>query len=63
MVFERYSDPDRIYHAYKELFEILEKQMPEKLSDWHQKAKERTEKEKHILVAIRLCVIMNFIVF
>ena len=49
VVFERYSDPDRIYHAYKELFEILEKQMPEKLSDWHQKAKERTENAKPIL--------------
>ena len=49
VVFERYSDPDRIYHAYKELFEILEKQMPEKLSDWYQKAKERTENAKPIL--------------
>ena len=47
VVFERYSDPDRIYHAYKELFEILEKQMiREKLSDWHQKAQRAHRKCK-----------------
>ena len=49
VVFERYSDPNRIYQSYKELFEILEKPLPEKLVGWYQDAKERSEAAKPIL--------------
>ena len=49
IVFERYSDPDRIYQSYKELFEILEKPLPEKLAGWYQEAKKRSEAAKPIL--------------
>lgn len=69
IVFERYSDPDRIYQSYKELFEILEKPLPEKLAGWYQEAKKRSRQQslylmaKLILVEIQRFVTMNFTVF
>lgn len=69
IVFERYSDPDRIYQSYKELFEILEKPLPEKLAGWYQEAKSAQRQQslylmaKLILVEIQRFVTMNFTVF
>lgn len=41
VVFERYSDPDRIYGCYKELYGILEKELPVSLDDLYNSMTEK----------------------
>lgn len=49
VVFERYSDPDRIYDCYKELYDVLGKELPESLAPLHAEMSERTVSAKESL--------------
>lgn len=47
VVFERVSNPENIYKAYKELFEALEKPLPEEVNTLYKSAKEQEEVVKN----------------
>ena len=49
VVFERYSDSDRIYDCYKQLFEKLEKPMPQEIDELYAAAKEKTASAQQAL--------------
>lgn len=49
VVFERYSDPDRIMQSYKQLFETLGKPLPEQLSALCEEMNTKTEQAKQQL--------------
>ncbi len=49
VVFERYSDPDRIYDCYKQLFEKLEKPLPQQIDALYAAAKEKTDSAQQAL--------------
>lgn len=49
VVFERYSDPNRIFTCYRQLFEILGKPLPEGLEKTHQELTEQTEQTRQLL--------------
>lgn len=47
VIFERFSNPDNIYSSYKELFDILEKPLPEDIENLYNSSKEKEEKLKN----------------
>lgn len=49
VVFERYSDPERIYTCYRELYAVLGKELPESLASLHAEMSERTTSAKETL--------------
>ena len=49
VVFERYSDPDRIYGCYKELFRILGRELPAELENIYFGLKEKMEQAQRLL--------------
>lgn len=49
VVFERYSDPDRIYSCYKELFRILDRELPAELEAIHAGLMEKMVQIQHLL--------------
>ncbi|MBQ8011393.1 MAG: hypothetical protein IJ265_07570 [Oscillospiraceae bacterium] len=49
VVFERYSDPDRIYECYKDLYAVLGKELPESLASLHAEMSGRTASAKETL--------------
>lgn len=49
VVFERYSDPDRIYSCYKELFRILDREFPAELEAIHAGLMEKMVQIQHLL--------------
>lgn len=48
-VFERYSDPERIYQSYRKLFELLEKQPPAELESLYHEMTDKTNQAKSVL--------------
>lgn len=49
VVFERFSDPDRIMGCYRKLFSILEQELPEELARAHAAMAEKTADTRKIL--------------
>lgn len=49
IIFERYSDPDRIYSCYKELFTILEKELPSSLETLYNNTTQKINQAKEKL--------------
>ena len=49
VVFERYSDPERIRNCYRELFTVLNKKMPSVLESLYHAMSDKTERAKEIL--------------
>lgn len=49
VVFERYSDPDRIYGCYQKLFDILGKEMPASIAEQHEAMNARTKQAEKVL--------------
>ena len=48
-MFERYSDPNRIYQSYKKLFAVLDKESPAELEGLYRKMTEKTNQAKAVL--------------
>lgn len=49
VVFERYSDPDRIYTCYKKLYEVLGKELPDSLKNLYDSMCEKINSARPIL--------------
>lgn len=49
VLFERYSDPDRIYGCYRELFQILDREFPAELEAIHAGLVEKMVQTRHLL--------------
>ncbi len=49
VIFERYSDPDRIMNCYKELFAVLGKDLPAELYEKHARMKEKISSSREVL--------------
>lgn len=49
VVFERYTDPDRIYGCYKRLFQILDKELPGELEKLYHAITEQTQRAQQAL--------------
>lgn len=49
VVFERYSDPERIWNCYKELFALIDQEMPSELEHLYCEMADRTKAENKLL--------------
>jgi nitrogenase molybdenum-cofactor synthesis protein NifE len=49
VLFERYADPERIFGCYRQLFEILEKPLPEELEKIYRDLAEKTKQAQQII--------------
>lgn len=49
VMFERYSDPDRIFSCYRELFSVLGKALPKELAQLHGQMTELVEEARPVL--------------
>lgn len=49
VIFERYTDPNRILNSYRELFRILEKELPEEISNRHGEMLQKIADAKPVL--------------
>ena len=49
VLFERYADPDRIYGCYRELFQILDRELPAQLEAIHAGLMEKMVQTQHLL--------------
>lgn len=49
VVFERYSDPERIWNCYKELFALIDQEMPSELEHLYREMADRTKAANKLL--------------